>query len=188
MKFYKKKLNFYGIKGKFLDLIQSFLQGRYQKVFINNNSACDDTSSEWTTVTHGVPQGSILGPLLFLVYVNDLPLLANKLKIVLFADGTSTIVACPNQVELKFALQKTLADINSWFKANFLSLNMNKTCILYFRNSNSIENTLAIKYMNTSFLNVQSVKFLGLLVDDTLSWDKHINKIASKLSSVCYAV
>ena len=75
---------------------------------------------------HDVPQGSILGPLLFLVYVNDLPLLANdKLKIVLFADDTSTIVTCPNQVELKFSLQKTLADINSWFKANFLSLNMN---------------------------------------------------------------
>jgi len=53
-------------------------------------------------------------------------------KIVLFADDTSTTVTCPNQAELKFALQKTLADINSWFKANFLSLNMNKTCILYF--------------------------------------------------------
>ena len=131
---------------------------------------------------HDVPQGSILGPLLFLVYVNDLPLLVNdKLKIVLFADDTSTIVTCPNQVELKFALQKTLADINSWFKANFLSLNMNKTCILYFRNSNSTENTLVL---NISFLNVQSVKFLGLLVDDALSWDKHINQIASKLSSV----
>ena len=116
-------------------------------------------------------------------------MLANdKLKIVLFADDTSTIVTYPNQVELKFALQKNLADINSWFKANFLSLNMNKTCILHFRNSNSIENTLAIKYMNISFLNVQSVKFLGLLVDDALSWDKYINQTASNLSSVCYAV
>ena len=76
MKF-KKKLDFYGIKGTFLDLIQFFLQGRYQKVFINKNSACDDTSSEWTIITHGVPQGSILGHLLFLVYINDLPLLAN---------------------------------------------------------------------------------------------------------------
>ena len=105
----QKKLDFYGIKGKFLDLIQSFIQGRYQKIFINKNSACDDTSSEWTIIMHG----SILGPLLFFVCVNDLPLLANdKLKIFLSADDTSAIVTCPNQAELKFALQKTLADIN----------------------------------------------------------------------------
>ena len=93
-----------------------------------------------------------------------------------------------NQAEHKTILYKTLSDLNSWFKANLLSLNIDKTYLLHFRNNNDIDNTLTINYMNKTITNVPSVKFLGLLVDDTLSWDKHINQIASKLSSACYAV
>jgi hypothetical protein len=177
------KLEFYRVKGKFLDLIQFFLQQRYQKVFMNKNVAHDGSSSEWMTVTHGVPEGSILGPLLFLILVciNDLTLIAGiNSKIVLFADNTSTIMTSSNQVELKALLHKTLSDINLWFKVNLLSLNINKTYLLHFRTNNNIDNALEINYMNKTVSNVPSVKFLGLLVDDTLSWDKHINQIASK--------
>ena len=108
------------------------------------------------------------GPLLFLVYINDLPLLADtNSKIVLFADDTSTIITSSNQVELKTLLHKTLSEINSWFKANLLFLNINKTCFLHFKNNNNIDNTLTINYMNETITNVPSVRFLGLLVDDT---------------------
>ena len=93
-----------------------------------------------------------------------------------------------NQAELKTMLYKTLSDLNSWFKANLLSLNIDKTCLLHFRHNNNIENTLTINCMNKTITNVPSVKFLGLLMHDTLSWDKHINQIASKLSSACYTV
>jgi hypothetical protein len=75
-------------------------------------------------ITNCIPQGSILGPLLFLIYINDLPMATDsESKVVLFADDTSIIVTSPNQEGLQIALNKTLSDINSWFKANFLSLN-----------------------------------------------------------------
>jgi hypothetical protein len=115
-------------------------------------------------------------------------LLAGKnSKIVLFAVDTSTIITSSNQ-ELKTVLYKTLSDINLWFKTNLLFLNINKTYLLQFRTNNKFENALELNYINKTIVNVHSVKFLGLLVDDTLSWDQHINQVASKLSSACYAI
>jgi hypothetical protein len=137
------KLQFYGIKGKFLALIQSYLRGRYQAVLINKFNAYDDVSSRWKKITNGVPQGSILGPLLFLVYINDLPMATDSdSKVVLFADDTSIIITSPNQEGLQIALNKTLPAINSWFKANFLTLI--KHIIYIFEQKNYIDNTSEI--------------------------------------------
>jgi hypothetical protein len=98
------KLKFYGIDGKHLALYQSYLDNRCSRRLIHNES--DNKVSCWTKIKHGVPQGSVLGPLLFLVYTNDLPKLINKTSLpVLFADDTSILFAQPNLTDLNYNMQ-----------------------------------------------------------------------------------
>ena len=88
-------------------MIQSYLKGRYQKVLIDKFNAHENVSSEWKKITNGVPQGSILGPLLFLI-INDLPMATNNdSKVVLYADDPSIIISSPNQEGLQIALKNT---------------------------------------------------------------------------------
>ena len=89
------KLHFFGIDGKFMRLIESYLTNRYQKVTLNKVDY-NTNSSKWVRINCGVPQGSILGPLFFLIYINYLPTIMNKNNIVLFADGTSIIITDTN--------------------------------------------------------------------------------------------
>jgi hypothetical protein len=120
------KVEFYGVTGRTLQLIKSYLEDRFQKVVLDNNFP--DSASYGGEVKHGVSQGSILGPLLFLLYINDLPKVANhKAEVVLYADDTSIIITSFKPTNFSKSANKILQDIYKWFTTNLLSLNADKT-------------------------------------------------------------
>jgi hypothetical protein len=111
------KLEFYGVAGTILKLIKSYLEHRYQKVILDNN--LPNFKSDWGEIRHGVPQGSILGPLLFLLYINNLPkIVKDNAELVLYADDTSIIITSLNPTNFINSANKILQDINEWFTTN----------------------------------------------------------------------
>jgi len=125
------KCEFYGFRGRTRALLRSYCSDRYQRVLINNGFSDNTTFSEWGKIKHGVPQGSILGHLFFLLYINDLPnIIADSLKPVLFAHDTSIIIADPSPSEFKEDINNIIDNINDWFISNSISLNFDKTYFL----------------------------------------------------------
>jgi hypothetical protein len=120
-------MEFYGITGKFINLIKWYLEDRYQKVSIHSNTHSSNILSDWKMITHGVHQRSILGPLLFLIYINDLPkVLIHSAFPTLFTDDTSIIVTDSNIVDFQLHIKVVFEQLNNWFSVDLLSLNFEK--------------------------------------------------------------
>jgi hypothetical protein len=135
-----------------------------------------------------VPQGSILGPLLFLFYINDLDkVLNNDSKLVLFADDTSIIVSNSNLANFKNYLTFSFKQLKAWFNINLLSLNYNKTQYIQFTTIDSQTIQFDISY-NRYITNNTNTRFLGTTVDSSLSWKHHTDGLVVKLGTACYAI
>jgi hypothetical protein len=116
------KMKFYVISGVANKLMESCVRNRYQRVVINAHNNSNGYFSKWEEVQHGVPQGSVLGPLLFLIYVNDLSKsVSDKSSPILFADDTSFIVANCDETDFKFNTNEIFNEINKWSHSNLLS-------------------------------------------------------------------
>jgi hypothetical protein len=170
-----KKLNHYGIRGIANTWLTSYLQNRQQYVNL------DDENSDLANVVCGVPQGSILGPKLFILYINDICKTSSLLKFILFADDTTIFRSGNDPVQLGKDISKELTKLDIWFTTNKLSLNVSKTNFMLFSNYKKQSN-VTVRIKETDIEMVYDSKFLGVLIDHKLNWKKHISMIKSKLS------
>ncbi len=177
-----KKLSYYGIRGICLDLLKSYLSNRLQKVKIAKPDA-SVVFSRYTGISCGVPQGSILGPLLFLLYINDMPAVSSKLDFVLFADDTTITGSSRNLLDLQNIFNVELNLLHNWLVSNKLTINTSKTNYILFTPKNKvIAFTPFICVQDNEISQVTSIKFLGIIIDNKLSWNLHITYLANKLA------
>ena len=169
----KKKLQFYGIRGIALDLFQNYLSLRKQYVEIDN------ISSSTTYVKCGVPQGSILGPILFLIYINDLNYVSEKLENIMFADDTNLFLTGNSIHDVERTMNEELVFITEWFQSNKLSLNIKKTSYMIFGNKTNLSANIIID--STPLIIQYDTKFLGVILSANLKWNKHIDIVRSKI-------
>ncbi len=168
------KLEYYGIRGIAHSWLQSYLSNRKQYCYYA--SAC----SQYERTTCGVPQGSILGPLLFLLYINDINHVSTKSSLVLFADDTNIFYSSNSLHDLHDVISNDLPHYFTWFSRNKLSLNVGKTNYIIFSKHKCEEFNIIIN--GDALKRAECVKFLGVYIDSKLSWSEHINYISKKVA------
>ena len=178
-----KKLEVYGIRGLGNKWFESYMANRCLQVKCRTLSRNITEISNKNQITYGTAQGSCLGPLLFNVFCNDIHLNIEHCNLIMFADDTTLYASHRNKTYLNYMLQEDLTNLDKWFEANLLSLNLTKTVAMKFWNEPFAQkDTLQFKLDNTILPLVNQMKFLGVTIDSNLQWTEHINNVISKIS------
>ena len=172
-----EKLDYYGIRGAPKDWFYSYLDNQKQYDALNGSN------SSIKPILTGVPQGSVLGPLLFLIYINDLCKCVKYSETYHFADDTNMLLSHSSLETLAKRMNSDLKNLSQWLKANKLSLNVTKTELIIFHSSSKkTDPSLKIILDGKRLIQTDTVKYLGVLLDDCLLWSKQINHVATKLN------
>lgn len=167
----------YGLRGKIFNVLESYLDNRTQYVKV------DDKLSYPTTVKYGIPQGTVLGPVMFLIYINSLLSLNISGSIISFADDTAILFEASSWQELKTIAETDMQLVKKWFQYNTLTLNCDKTYYLPFTSyANHLPNMGLLNVDHDTMIpEVDSVKYLGIVIDRHLKWDLQIRHVVQKI-------
>lgn len=165
----------YGIRGIAKQWLQSYLAERPQFVQIEHYR------SEQRILKCGVPQGSILGPTLFIMYINDIVKISQLMKFVLFADDTNIICSGNNLEQLLEQITEEMNKLKNWFNENKLSLNLKKTKFMLFGNRKNY-NSAQLSIDSMIIERVHQNVFLGVVIDEKISWKPHISYLRTKIA------
>ena len=175
-------MSLYGIRGTALNWYIRYPNNRTMQTKCTTSNSGDIQFSEPHQVQIGTPQGSCLGPLLFLIFCNDIYLNLELCKGILFADDTTIYKSHKHIKYLKWCITHDLVVLMDWFKANHLSMNTNKTVGMFFSKNKSSISELHIADTNIAF--VETTKFLGVWLDHKLNWHEHVSRVGQKIRKI----
>ena len=178
-----EKLEAIGIRGQVLNLFKNYLHNRTQRIEMRDKKG-SVVKSDAMEVKSGVPQGSILGPYLFIIYMNDIP---NCTPTSIYADDTTIAVSGENNENLEAKIKTKMDCLHKWFAQNKLELNANKTKIVQYK-TRSDDSGLEVQIHQSRITSVESVNFLGVEFNERLNWKNHIEKLAHSMASFSFVL